>query len=130
MEDYAEWLAEEMAKAGGRFAPNKLLDPAFARTVKNKLRNLDTGLAVAHEVRIEVPQQEVRYICVSWEECVNGAWVPRREKRESTRGDLPNKVFTGSGKLGSRDVEQLIAAARSHYQTLARNDESIDSFCP
>ena len=47
-EDFAEWLAEELAKAGGRFAPNKLNDPAFSGTVRSKLRDLDTDLGVSH----------------------------------------------------------------------------------
>ena len=78
---------------------------------------------------VELPRQEIRYLCVSWDECVNGAWVHRKERRESTRRDLPNLVFHRQGKMSSRDVTQLIAQAKAAYDRLARNDAAIDDFC-
>lgn len=129
-EDFDEWMEEEKEKAGGRFAPNKLLDSSFSGTIRSKLRGMDTSLNVSHSVRIEVPQQEITYECVTWEECVAGSWVQRQQRREKSRRDLSNRVFQRQGKLSSRDVTQLLAHARGHYQRLARNDEAIGQFCP
>ncbi len=86
-------------------------------------------MAVSHSVTITVPRQEITYNCVSWDECVNGAWVHRKERREAGRKDLPDLRFNRQGKLGTRDVTQLLAQAKSAFERLARNDDKIADFC-
>ncbi|MCP3975730.1 MAG: hypothetical protein GY720_14690 [bacterium] len=127
---FAEWLATEMSAAGGWLSPNHLNDEGFASEVQNVLRDLDNDLAVSHEVRIEVPRQEITYKCVDHLVCRGNAWVKSHsELVEVGRKPLSPVRFTESGKTSSRRVAQMIRQAQSAYQRLVREDESISSWC-
>jgi hypothetical protein len=130
-EEFADWMAGEMAAGGGWFAPSHLNDGSLAGTIRDKLGGLDTGMAVAHTVRIEIPRREITYACIQHWECRNGQWVrTHKERREVARKDLAPIVIEESGKTDSARVAQLIVQAQRQYQRLVREDETISQFCP
>ncbi|MCB2223771.1 MAG: hypothetical protein KQH83_06305 [Actinobacteria bacterium] len=129
-EEFAEWMAERMAAAGGWFAPSHLNDPGFARSVRERLDGLDSGMAVSHTVRIEIPRRRVTYACIQHWVCRGGRWVKaHRERRQVEREDLTPLVIEESGKTDSARVAQMIGQARTQYRRLVREDESISAFC-
>jgi hypothetical protein len=129
-EEFAEWMAGEMAAADGWFAPGHLGDPTLARTIRATLRGLDSGMAVSHTVRIEIPRQEITYACIQHYRCRGGRWFEsHKERRETGRRRLEPIVIRETGKTDSDRVAQLVAQAQSHYRRLVRNDDAIEQFC-
>jgi hypothetical protein len=130
-EEFAEWMSGQMEAAGGWFSPTHLNDPSLSSTIRGTLDGLDSGMAVSHEVRIEIPRREVTYACIQHWRCSGGQWVKaHRERRQVGRRDLTPIVIQESGKTDSRRVAQLISQAQSRYRQLVANDDSISEFCP
>ena len=129
-EEFADWMAGQMQAAGGWFSPSHLNDAGLAGTIRDKLGGLDSGMAVSHAVRIEIPRREITYACIQHWACRGGTWVKtHRETRDVGRKDLNPIVIEESGKTDSARVAQLIAQAQRQYQRLVRTDESISQFC-
>lgn len=129
-EEFADWMAGQMQTAGGWFSPSHLNDPGLAGTIRGTLGGLDSGMAVSHSVRIEIPRQEITYACIQHWECRGGTWVrTHKERREVGRRDRTPIVIEESGKIDSVGVARLIAQAQQQYQRLVRTDESISQFC-
>ena len=130
-EEFAEWMAEKMGKAGGRLSPSNLNTPGFADEVRQKLRGLDSGLGVSHSVTVSFPRQEITYACIQHWVCRGGDWQKSHtEIREISRRDLPDETFSETGKMDSMTVRRLVGRAQSAYQQLVRNSERVEELCP